>query len=223
MIGFFVYDLGRYFFDSFKIFYTSLPFRWFVYALVFILNFFAFYQNPVLRTDSKKCYGMPCRWFSFITGICAMSLYLFGLIALWYVAPFSEHMPDYWYIPVIILTYAIITQITISIQVTEENGNFNPPPQDLWPKATRVKLYLLILLLDVIYFHQMYLDSGQALTANKRIVDDLILSRFGGTKNTLSFVLGWFGLVGLLFDFLSIRFISGFDACHYGLPKIWNF
>lgn len=223
MIGSFINDVGKYFLNSLIIFYTSTSFRWFVYILVFMLNFLAFYQNPVLRTDSRKCYGIPCRWFSFITGIGAMSLYSFGLIALWYSSPFSEHIPNYWYIPVIALTYAIITQITISVQVVEDNGEFNPPPQGLWPKEDRIKLYLFILLLDVIYFHQMYLDSGQILTNNKRVLDNIFLSRFGGTKNNLSFFLGWFGLVGLLFDILSIRFISSFDACYYGLPPSWNF
>ena len=44
--------------------------------------------------------------------MCAMALGIFGLIALWYCAPFTSFLPDYWYIPVAILTFAIIAQIT---------------------------------------------------------------------------------------------------------------
>jgi len=205
-------------------FYMSIGFRWLVFGLVFFLNFVAFYQNPVLYSEDRKCFGLPCKWFSFITGMGAMTLYSFGLITLWYVAPFSSIFPDYWYIPVVLITYAIIIQMTISAKVVKDSNEFVAPPEFLLPKTDRIRLYYLILVLDIIYFHQLYLDGGKQLINNPRVLDDLILGRFGGwTENKFAFLVGWFGLVGLLFDALAIRFVSSFTACNYGLPDNWNY
>jgi hypothetical protein len=215
--------LVEYILDILGQFYMSTELKWFIYIIVLILNFIAYYQNPVLRTDIPKCFGMSCRWFSFITGIGAMCIYLFGLVGLWYVAPFSSNMPDYWYIPVIILSYAIIIQMTISVRMYTDNGTLNPPPSDLWGIRDRIRLYTLILVLDTIFFHQMYLDGGQTLMKTHRVWDKYIISRFGSITNFYSFALGWFGVVGLTFDLLSIKFIADFDACDYNLPKSWNY
>jgi hypothetical protein len=227
MIGDLINNSFKYFIDIFADFYTSNVLKWFIYILVLILNFIAYYQNPVLRTDVAKCSGISCRWFSFITGIGAMCIYLFGLVGLWYVAPFSTNMPDYWYVPVIILTYAIIIQMTLSVKMYtntgNDNDNLNPPPSDLLPIKDRVRLYVLILILDAIFFHQMYLDGGQALLKKHSVWDKYIISRFGSITNFYSFALGWFGLVGLGLDLLSIKFIADFNACDYDLPKSWNY
>ena len=175
--------LVEYILDILGQFYMSTELKWFIYIIVLILNFIAYYQNPVLRTDIPKCFGMSCRWFSFITGIGAMCIYLFGLVGLWYVAPFSSNMPDYWYIPVIILSYAIIIQMTISVRMYTDNGTLNPPPSDLWGIRDRIRLYTLILVLDTIFFHQMYLDGGQTLMKTHRVWDKYIISRFGSITN----------------------------------------
>lgn len=224
MFGQILVDLFKVIGDVLMNFYMSMEFRWFVYILVFFLNFVAYRQNPLLYTDNNKCYGMKCRWVSFITGLGACTLYLFGLISLWYVLPFSDILPDYWYLPVIALSYAIIIQLTISVQPVQDNGEFNPPPQHLWSKNKRIWLFIVILILDLIYFHQMYIDGGVSLVPNSRLIDSLILGRFGGiNKDKLSFFIGWFGIIGLLFDVLALRLTSSFDACTYGLPKSWNF
>ena len=77
--------LITYFFQEiFKIvynFYTSSELKWFICITFFILNFFSYYQNPTLFTDSSNCYGMSCRWFNFIAGMGNLTLNLIGLIA----------------------------------------------------------------------------------------------------------------------------------------------
>ena len=210
--------------DMISKFYMATGFRWFVYISAFLLNILAYYENPLLFTDAKKCMGLPCRLFSFISGMCAMFLGVFGLIALWYCAPFTSFLPDYWYIPVAIITFAIIAQITISVEVQTDNGDFNHPPEFLWSKQNRYYLYVLILILDIIFFHQLWLDGGKQLIENPRVIDDLILGRFGGwNENKFNFMVEWFGSIQLLFDILAIWQISSFQSCKYGLPASWDY
>ena len=206
-------------------FYMSLGLRWFIYIIAYILNVVSYYQNPTLFTDGRNCtFGLPCRWFNFIAGMCAMTLCIFGLIVLWYDAPFSKYLPDFWYIPVALITYAIIAQITISVKPVVDNGELNPPPEGLWPLKDRSWLYILLLILDLIFFHQMYLDGGTQLIENPRVIDDLILGRFGGwNKDKYNFMLEWFGTIQILFDILAIYQIVYFRACDYGLPNSWNY
>jgi hypothetical protein len=212
-------------FDTLYEFYMSLGLRWFIYIIAYILNVVSYYQNPTLFTDERKCmFGIPCRWFNFIAGMGAMTLCIFGLIVLWYDAPFSKTLPDFWYVPVALITYAIIAQITISVKPVIDNGNFNPPPEGLWPIKDRSWLYIVILILDVIFFHQMYLDGGTQLIENPRVIDDLILGRFGGwNKDKYNFMLEWFGTIQILLDILAIYHIAGFKACDYALPNSWNY
>jgi hypothetical protein len=113
--------------------------------------------------------------------------------------------------------------MTISVRMYTDNGTLNPPPSDLWGIRDRIRLYTLILVLDTIFFHQMYLDGGQTLMKTHRVWDKYIISRFGSITNFYSFALGWFGVVGLTLDLLSIKFIADFDACDYNLPKSWNY
>jgi hypothetical protein len=204
--------------------YMSIGFRWFIYMTAFILNILAYYENPLLFTDARKCLGLPCRLFNFISGMCAMALGIFGLIALWYCAPFTSFLPDYWYIPVAILTFAIIAQITISVEVQTDNGEFNHPPQYLWGKTDRNYLYVLLLVLDLIFFHQLWMDGGKQLIENPRVIDDLILGRFGGwNQNKFNFMVEWFGVIQIVFDILAIWQIKSFRSCDYGLPASWDY
>jgi len=67
-----------------------------------------------------------------------ITLILFGLIILSYVAPFSNYIPDYWYIPVIILIYAIMIQITLTAKVELEDGNFIPINESVIPPKIEI-------------------------------------------------------------------------------------
>ena len=224
MIGYLITYFFQELFKIFYNFYTSNGLKWFVCISFFILNFVSYYQNPTLFTDVKNCYGMSCRWFNFIAGMGNLTLNLIGLIGLWYIAPFSKYLPNYWYIPVIILSYAILIQITLSVKITTDDGGFNPPPEDLWPQKYRVLLNIIIMILDIIFFHQLYLDGGKQLYNNPTILEDFILNRFGGWNEAkFDFVLGWYAIIGFLFDIFAIIFAYKFRACNYDLPSSWDY
>jgi hypothetical protein len=206
------------------LFYNSTGLKWFVATSFFILNFIGYYQNPTLFTDIPNCYGLSCRWFNFIAGAANLSINLLGMIGLWYCAPFTKYLPDYWYIPLAIMSYAILIQITISVKTVTDDGTLNPPPQKLWPIMQRTWLNVVILILDIIFFHQMYLDGGKMLINNPRVLDDFILGRFGGwTESKFEFVLGWWGIIGLIIDVFAIQFVYSFKSCDYNLPPSWDY
>jgi hypothetical protein len=210
--------------NGFSVFYQSTGFKWIVALAFFFLNFIAYYQNPILFTDIRNCYGLPCKWFNFITGIANLSINLFGIIGLWYCAPFTSYLPDYWYVPVAIFSYVVIVQMTLSAKSYEDDGTLNSPPQDLWSKNNRIWLNVIITILDIIFFHQMYLDGGKKLINNPRILDDFFLGRFGGwNESKFEFVLGWWGMIGLIIDFMAIITISRFKSCDYNLPSSWDY
>ena len=222
IVNYFVNNILPYLYD----FFMSIPFRWFVYISFLVLQIIAYYQNPKLFTEAKKCFKINCRVITFIIGLISITLTLFGLIALWYVAPFTDILPDYWYIPVIILVYAIIIQITLSVKVEVEDNEFNPPPETLINKKYRVLLYGVILILSIIYFIQLYLDGGVNLTKTNNIkyADHLILGRFGGvSKEKYNFFIEWFASIKFLMGILEIQNINNFYACDYGLPSSWDY
>ena len=107
-------------------------------------------------------------------------------IGLWLTIPFTLALPEYWFIPFIIIGYAIITQITVSSKIYGKNGEkesstLNPPPNYLLSKNKRVIIYLLILIFDTIIFLQFYLASTtKKLSGNIRLLDILFLNKFGG-------------------------------------------
>jgi hypothetical protein len=224
MIGYIL----TYFFEqvskSVSIFYQSTGLKWFIATMFFLLNFVSYYQNPTLFSDSRNCWGLPCRWFNFIAGIGNLTLNLIGMIGLWYCAPFTSYLPDYWYIPFAILSYAFIIQITLSVKTIKDDGSFNPPPENLWPQKERVWLNVIIMILDMIFFHQMYLDGGKKLIENPRVIDDFILGRFGGwNESKYEFLLGWWGIIGLILDLLAIQFAYYYQSCDYDLPSSWDY
>jgi hypothetical protein len=166
---------------------------------------------------------MNCKIFTFITGMITITLSLFGLILLWYVAPFSKSFPDYWYIPVIILTYAIIIQITLTTDIQMEDGSFNPPPENLITKKYRILLNVFILILLIIYFIQLYLDGGNNLISSQRNGNSSILSYFGNiTPENYILFIEFFALIKILNRLLEIKNVMNFNACNYGLPLSWN-
>lgn len=206
-------------------FFMSITFRWIILFTLLFLNIFSFVQNPKLHSNSKKCMKMNCRINTFIIGFISITISLISLIALWYIAPFSNELIDYWYIPIILLIYALIIQITISIKPVIEDGNLNPPPDYLLPKKYRVILYVLLLSVSLIYSLQLYLDGGVNLISNgTKYMDHFVLGRFGGiTKNKYMFFVEWITIVRIIFGILNIRNISDFYACDYELPSSWDY
>jgi hypothetical protein len=225
MLGYLIVYFFEQVINSLYIFYQSTGLKWVVALSFFFLNFVSYYQNPPLYSDSKNCFAnLPCRWFQFIAGVMNLTLNLLGIIGLWYCAPFTKYLPDYWYIPLAILSYAVLIQITLSVKTAYDDGSFNPPPTYLWDKKSRVWLNVIITILDIIFFHQMYLDGGKLLIENPRVMDDLILGRFGGwNESKFEFVLGWWGIFGLIIDLIAVYYTYYFRSCDYNLPSSWDY
>lgn len=211
--------------------FMSHGFRWFMFFSVMILNFIAYYQDPTRYTMKPQCYfRTPCKWFTYVAGLGAFTMDVLTFIGLWYtISPLwmRNNMPDYWYIPFIVLGYAIISQITIDSPVYQDNEDaLNRPPQYLWPQRWRVVLYATIMIFDICIFTQMYIDSGiNDYSKNFRVFDFLVRGRFGGWSkgNYVQFLFSWMALCGVIIDIMALRYTYMFNACDYGLPISWNF
>jgi hypothetical protein len=203
--------------------------RWVLFLIVLILNFVAFVQDPI-RLCKVDCFGIPCKWFGYLAGMGTYTMDCLTFIGLWLTIPFTIALPEYWFIPFIIIGYTIITQITVSSKTygkdgEKESSTLNPPPGYLWSKNKRVIIYSLILIFDTIIFLQFYLASNTTkLTGNVRLLDVLFLNKFGGySGNEISFIMAWIGVIGLLFDIIAYRLSSSYYSCKYDHPISWDY
>lgn len=211
--------------------FFSHGFRWFLFISVLILNFIAYYQDPTRYTIKRVCYfNSPCKWFNYVAGIGTFTMDVLTFIGLWYtITPLwlRNFMPEFWYLPFIIMGYAIISQITIDSPVVEENEDLlNKPPPYLWPHNWRIVLYSIILLIDTTVFVQMYIDNGiNDYTKNFKVFDFMITNRFGGwgQGNYIQFLFGWIGLCGVFIDLAALYYVVIYNSCNYDLPISWNY
>lgn len=211
--------------------FMSDGFRWFLLLTVMNLNFIAYYQDPTRYTLANQCYfGTPCKWFDYVAGMNTFTLDVVAFIGLWYtISPLwlRNSLPEYWFIPFIILGYGIITQITIDSPVVENNKDIlDAPPKYLWPQTWRIVLYTIIMIIDILVFTQMYLDFGvNDYRKNFKVFDLMIRSRFGGfiQGNYTQFIFAWVGLGGVIIDILALYYVLVFNSCTYNLPTSWNF
>ncbi len=190
-------------------FFMSVGFRWFIYILLLILNIYVYSQNPKLYTNARKCYKLNCKIFTFLSGMITITLILFGLIILSYIAPFSNSIPDYWYIPVIILIYGIMIQITLTAKIELEDGRFNPPPENLLSKHYRIIINVFLFILLLIFLTQLYLDNNAGSARFSNINYNLLLQIFA--------------IITILNNIFELKDVIGFYACDYSLPLSWDF
>jgi hypothetical protein len=214
-----IYKL-RDFAEVFNEFFFSMGFKWFCMFFIIALNYLAYQQNPIRYSAKHK-------WIMYIVGMGAMTLYLFAFISLWYQTPFTDKLFDGWYFLIVIFSMILLTEMTIGIRSVEKrDDSLNPPPENLWSIKDRIRLYLLILVVDTIIFLQLYFgtEKGQSYIFEKTYFDRYVLSRFGGAKDDIvGWMIGWAGLIGLLFDLIAIYKVAGFRACDYNMPETWDF
>lgn len=209
----------------------SHGFRWFIYLTVMILNFIAYYQDPSRYSLEPKCYfNTPCKWFNYVAGMITFTLDILTFIGLWYtIAPqmLYNFLPSFWYIPFIILGYAIITQITIDSDIYKNHEDIlAQPPEYMWAQKWRIVLYTIIMVLDIIIFAQLYIDSGaNDYTKKLKIFDVIVKGRFGSWAegNYINFIFSWLGITCIIIDTFAIYNTVTFNSCIYGLPVSWNF
>jgi hypothetical protein len=212
--------------NLFTSFLTNPLLRWIFWLTVTILNFYAFIHDPLRFSTHLDFFGIPNRWFIYIARMLTFTLDLLTFFGLWFTIPFADNLPIYWFLPFIIVGYAIISQYTIdSDTYTRDEGNFAPPPEYLWSKNVRVILFAAILVLNLTIFIQFYVASGIKEYYNNTILHRFFLQRFGGYKsgNHLSFIVAWLGLLAFIFDSKMLATQYNFRACNFNLPDSWNF
>lgn len=211
--------------------FMSKKLRWILFLSVMFMNFIAYYQDPTRYTTEPQCLlGTPCKWFDYVAGMATFTFDTITFISLWYTIgspTLQKWLPEYWFLPFIIIGYAVITQITIdSPTITNNDELLAAPPKYMWQHSWRITLYTIILLCDVIIFTQLYIDSGyNNYSQNLRVFDYVIGGRFGGWGggNKVQFIFAWLGFCGVMMDLIALYFVYTYSACQYNLPKSWDY
>lgn len=206
-------------------------FRWFCYLAVIVLTLLGYLQEPVRFSTRPAFTGLPFRYHFYFAICITLGIYVITFLGLWYTIRWdSGSLSTYWYIPLIVLAYAIVTQIMVSSTPVStdddtDNSGMRPPPWYMLPKDTRIWIYYGILILDILIFISALLYGGTSTAFKSTILHRFFLNRFGGFSpgNVLNFIIGWLGLGGLLIDAYVIQVQQTFTACQYGLPESWNF
>ncbi len=189
-----------------------------------ILNVVAYYNNPGRFSKQKYIGLIPAKWFNYLTGIITFSSDTITLIGLWLLIPITTYLPRYWYVAVLVLGYGIITQITIDTKTYTKDDTLSPPPKYLMNKSKRIILYTTIFLINFFVFIPFYIDSGEQSGKTARVVDIVLLNRFGGlTSSRIAMYMAIFTLVSIFLDGLALDEQIRFEACAYELPNSWNF
>lgn len=199
--------------------------RWLILGFTIILTIISYIQEPIRFSAMKSYFKINYKMQYFILICFTIFIYIFNVLTLEFTIPFSKNMPSLWYIPLIIILYSIILDITINTKTVNNNNNFQPPPKYLLPKKYRLIILYFILIFDIIIFIQGLLYSGINIQFKTTILHQFFLNRFGGFKpgNALIFIISWLGIIGLLLDIYVIKNHNLFNACEYGLPESWNF
>ena len=127
-------------------------FRWILILSVFIMNFFVYYYDPDRRRNAL-CFKISCKWFAYINAMVRYTINIFILLG----TIFLDGFNIIWFLPVIVLGYAIMTQIAIDTpDIVEEK--IRPPDYKL-SKNSRLILLAIVMLLNIIIFVQLYVAS----------------------------------------------------------------
>jgi hypothetical protein len=201
-------------------------FRWIILLALFILTILSYVQEPIRYSGYIAFTGLTYKLHYFILICITLFIYIFNFLSLELTIPFSTNLPTLWYIPIIIIIYAIILDVTSTSEiVTDKKGNLEPPPNYLLPKRYRLIIYYFIIMFDILSFVQSFIYSGITIQFKTTILHQFFLNRFGSYKpgNVLMFIVSWLGIIGLLLDGYMVRNQLLFTACNYGLPNSWDF
>ena len=199
--------------------------RWLFLFLSIMLNILKYLNEPHRFSYYEALSGLSYKWHLFLIAIMSLLSYTFMTIGLWHSVPFTDLLPDYWYIYLLVLCLAIITQITISSKQVKDDGSLNPPPTYLLPYKYRIFISYLSLVINILIMMQTYLYFGISDYSKKTILSRYFLERFGGwyIGNKLDFLYEWSGFVDVFIGIYILYIQYTFKACDYGLPNSWNF
>ena len=199
-------------------------FRWITFLLTVVLSILLYLNQPQ-RFSYKTSFGnISYKWQLYILAIFGVITTTLTSIGLWIQIPFTDKLPDYWYLYIFVLYLAIITQITIDSKQYTDDGTFNPPPAYMLPSKYRVLVSYASTVVDALIMIQLFIYFGIADTSKKTVYSRYFLERFGGwyPGNKLDFLFDWSGVIDTLIKVYILYLQQNFNACEYGLPPSWN-
>ena len=198
--------------------------RWLLLFIGLSITILQYLNSPQRFSFKIAEFGIPFKWYIYI--LCMINIFTSGLttIGQWNTIPFTNNLPEYWYVYVFILLFAIITQITIDDKQIADDGNLNPPPTYMLPQKYRVIVAYISVIIDTMLMVQLYIYNGVVDVTKKTLLSQYILERFGGwvDGNKLDFLFEWSGMIDVFIKIYILLLQTNFYACEYGLPPSWN-
>lgn len=208
-------------------FLLTPAFRWFILLVRILISIIVYANEPQRFSNTKAIDGLTYKWHLYILAMISVFSTFLTFLGMWSTIPFMDTnlISEYWYVPLVILNFAIITQITISSPQIQNDGTFNPPPTYMLPLKYRIMLSYISLIIDIILFAQFYIYLGVSDYSKRTIMSRYILERFGGwyTGNRLDFLYEWLGILDVIYRIYILYLQNNFTACQYNLPDSWNF
>lgn len=199
-------------------------FRWILLFISISISVIQYYNEPQRYSYVKAFSGLSYKWHLYIIAVFGVIMFIFTIIQLWESIPFTDKLPEYWYIAILLILLGIITQITVDSEQIKDDGTFNPPPPYMLPQKYRVMLTYFVLIIDIIIMLQIYIYYGIADTTKNTLFSRYFLERFGGWQigNKMDYIFEWMGIIDILFKIYILYLQKNFQACNYGLPPSWN-
>jgi len=205
-------------------FITTPLFRWLFLFLGIMLTLLQYLNSPQRFSYKKAKFGLSFKWYMYL--LCMFNLFTSSLTTMgqWSTIPFTDKLPEYWYLYLFILCFAIITQMTVDSEQYLDDGTFSPPPPYMLSQKYRVLISYCSLLVDILLMVQVYIYFGITDVNKKTILSKYVLERFGGwiSGNKLDFLFDWSGIIDVLIKLYILVLQKDFYACDYGLPPSWN-
>ena len=199
-------------------------FRWITFFMTLILSLLQYLNQPQRFSYTLSFLGISYKWTLYLIAMYGAFTSILLFISIWIQIPFTINLPDYWYLYLFVLNFAIITQITIDSPQIADDGSFNPPPSYMLPQKYRVILSYATIIMDFLTLLQLYIYFGIHDITKKTAFSTYILERFGGwyPGNKLDFIFDWTALVSVLINTYLLLLQTNFQACENGLPLSWN-
>ena len=198
--------------------------RWIFLFLSVVISILQYLNEPQRFSSVKSILGISYKWYLYGFAILTCVTTTLTIIGLWGSIPFTDKLPDYWYIYFLVLYLAIITQITLDSKEYKNDGTFNPPPSYMFPHEYRIIVSYIGLVIDTIVMIQIFIYLGIADITKKTVLNHYVLERFGGwyEGNKLDFIFEWFGIIDVFVKVYILFLQINFQACQYNLPSSWN-
>ena len=199
-------------------------FRWIILLLTIVLSILLYLNQPQRFSYIKGISGLSYKWELYILAIFGVITTTLTFVGLWIQIPFTDILPNYWYMYIFVLYLAIITQITVDSEQYTDDDSFNPPPSYMLPHKYRVLVSYASTVIDALIMIQLFIYFGVSDDSKKTIYSRYFLERFGGwyPGNKLDFIFDWSGVVDTLIKVYILYLQQSFRACEYGLPPSWN-